>query len=905
MLLNENLFETLNMTKDEYLRDAAEMDWESGHPYDPDDFSYFKKVCKEDGYNVNEEDFQKYWEYFDECRANQFADEDDTDDADLGDWEEMESKQVEDSDGFMTDYTWYVKDNEDGSETHVMIFGDQNLYTPMNSEPDAEFDGEEVAREWFDNYKGFAEDLDEDYHKDSFGQSNWYENVDDVMHDYEKGWLTKSRAMQICDEEGWEFYDDLDEAVNNADKDYVIEYYDNVPAAERRPSTIDDVENYYKEQVVAFPDDFSACVYALAIHDEADYEFNQQDYLEEFGYADELKTTADVITKLDDLDWGDGSIIICKITQGDRVIYDSGLSKESLLKDIEDDTLDESIDNDEVYNGYVVRKSDTSDNYFVYDNNGHVEDDDHKGQGYETKEAAIERANSLEKGIARSNSDLEEAIKPNIESEELKALAKKHNINILDAMSNGDLRMEGAGADLMKFYQEAEKLGLWQVNPELYEAKITMSKAEMQRLDKEVEEATKDVAQYNIKLKKRSDGSVEPDFSDLPEGKNIDDAKKAYDRYVKANAARPDRAKNEIIYDESLDEELDLSNVPTKELKFFAKDIHDHFNGKYDIDVIDGFKIHIKDIKNDLSREISKAKSIVDNNMEIDVEKISDGSYVYMLKKKGTKQIKEEVNEALYGTDELNQFIEVSRDLGFIGPAQMKHILDAGRKQGKSELETLLWVKETFDGKLPDSLIDGLTDEFLEIAKEIGITDQHSYEQFVANEVEPGETYTQAIKRYKQELLDAGVDLSKLTEGKLDEIAVLNVDEPAIFDAIANAKAYIHEKKYSQAIDSLNYAANLLVEPMNESAMSNLDIEIKEAGGKKNWKEKARQELADMIENLEYLKTYAPKEVNAGGNYDSIADLQADIEDLEKAINDLNAKLDYVDSIKTIGGDQE
>ena len=340
MLLNENLFEAIDsMTKDEYLRDAAEVSWETGHPFDPDDFPYFKRGCKEDGYDVTEEDFQKYWEYFDECRANQFSDEDDID---LGDWEEMESKQVEDSDGFMTDYTWYVKDNEDGSETHVMIFGDQDLYTPMNSEPDAEFDGEDVAREWFNAYNGFAEDeeLDEDYHKDSFGQSNWYETVDDVMDDYEKGWLTRARAIEICDEEGWEFYDDLEESVDSED---------------------------------------------------------------------------------------------------------------------------------EIHNGYVVRKSDTSDNYFVYDNNGHVEDDEHKGQGYPTKEAAIERANSLEKGIAKSNSDLEEAIKPNIESEELKALAQKHNIKILDAMDNGDLRMEGAGADLMKFYQEAEKLGLWEVDSALYE----------------------------------------------------------------------------------------------------------------------------------------------------------------------------------------------------------------------------------------------------------------------------------------------------------------------------------------------------------------------------------------------------------------------------------------------------
>ena len=75
----------------------------------------------------------------------------------------------------------------------------------------------------------------------------------------------------------------------------------------------------------------------------------------------------------------------------------------------------------------------------------------------------------------RPADDLEEAIKPNIESEELKALAQKHNIKILDAMNNGDLRMEGAGADLMKFYQEAEKLGLWEVDPSLYECDNTVN----------------------------------------------------------------------------------------------------------------------------------------------------------------------------------------------------------------------------------------------------------------------------------------------------------------------------------------------------------------------------------------------------------------------------------------------
>ena len=491
MRLDENLFEALNedtsarnkvggkeIAKQQAIKEMANIDFEVGHTFDPDDFDYFKKVCKEDGWNVTEEDFQKYFEYLDEIRASQIADEDDDSDDDLGGWEEMYSKQVEDSDGFMTDYTWYVKDNANGSETHVMIFGDQDLYTPVNSEPDAEFDSEDAAREWFDNYKGFAEDLDEDYHKDSFGQSNWYENVDDVMHDYEKGWLTKARAIEICEEEGWEFYDDLDEAVlKESSEGYTITYYLNRAAAERRPATPEDVEDDFIERHTWCKNDFDAMVHAYALHKDRGNYYLYCDEVKQ-AYGRKFKSINALKNYFDTCDIGDGSPIICKVEQSGKVIYDSGLSKESLLRDIEDYNLDESTDNDdEIYNGYVVRKSDTSDNYFVYDNNGHIEDDEHKGQGYPTKEEAIERANSLEKGIAKSNSDLEEAIKPNIESEELKALAQKHNIKILDAMSNGDLRMEGAGADLMKFYQEAEQLGLWEVDRSLYEFKAIAAEA--------------------------------------------------------------------------------------------------------------------------------------------------------------------------------------------------------------------------------------------------------------------------------------------------------------------------------------------------------------------------------------------------------------------------------------------
>lgn len=58
---------------DKYLRDLARLDYESGHPFDPYDFEYFKHICKDDGYDVAEADFDKYFEYLDEIRAEQLG----------------------------------------------------------------------------------------------------------------------------------------------------------------------------------------------------------------------------------------------------------------------------------------------------------------------------------------------------------------------------------------------------------------------------------------------------------------------------------------------------------------------------------------------------------------------------------------------------------------------------------------------------------------------------------------------------------------------------------------------------------------------------------------------------------------------------------------------------------------
>ena len=79
-------------------------------------------------------------------------------------WEEVASKNVFDSDGFLTDYVWYTN-----GDKHVFVFGDSDIYKPEDGDFDWEIDivrGKEAeaykeAQDWFNSYKGFEdEDLD-------------------------------------------------------------------------------------------------------------------------------------------------------------------------------------------------------------------------------------------------------------------------------------------------------------------------------------------------------------------------------------------------------------------------------------------------------------------------------------------------------------------------------------------------------------------------------------------------------------------------------------------------------------------------------------------------------------------------------------------------------------------------
>ena len=98
-----------------------------------------------------------------------------------------------------------------------------------------------------------------------------------------------------------------------------------------------------------------------------------------------------------------------------------------------------------------------------------------------------------------------------------------------------------------------------EVKESLNEATIYITKAEMAKLDKEVEDAQKEVAKYKIPMKRNSAGESEPDFEAVPENQR-EAAKAAHDRYQKALKARPSRSQNIIKYtDESLTEDVEIN----------------------------------------------------------------------------------------------------------------------------------------------------------------------------------------------------------------------------------------------------------------------------------------------------------------------------------------------------------
>ena len=97
-------------------------------------------------------------------------------DEERSDWELLERKDVKDSDGFWTNYSLY---HNTVTGEYVTIFGDPDIYAPGDSYYDEEFDSEDEAYEWFENYPEdpFADDDDDDSYDDMYGD-DLYGEVD-------------------------------------------------------------------------------------------------------------------------------------------------------------------------------------------------------------------------------------------------------------------------------------------------------------------------------------------------------------------------------------------------------------------------------------------------------------------------------------------------------------------------------------------------------------------------------------------------------------------------------------------------------------------------------------------------------------------------------------------------------
>lgn len=143
-----------NWTQDDwetyaYCKNAnAERDYED--MYNPDIYDYDPMMLEDPAEPSVYEDDYEVWE----VEEPELTDDYEIEKEPSIDWKLVDRKTVYDSDGFTTDYSWYV----DKNGHHVFVFGDSDLYRPEDGEYDWEEDNEEVAKEWFDNYKGFEEE---------------------------------------------------------------------------------------------------------------------------------------------------------------------------------------------------------------------------------------------------------------------------------------------------------------------------------------------------------------------------------------------------------------------------------------------------------------------------------------------------------------------------------------------------------------------------------------------------------------------------------------------------------------------------------------------------------------------------------------------------------------------------
>lgn len=126
-------------------------------------------------------------------------------------WEKVATKSVYDSDGFLTDYTWYRDLN---SDLHIFVFGDNDIYGPDIGYADFETENMKEAADWFENYEGFVDDEDDDSYEvdDDLFESVMHpdckvKQFDDKAEAYEFARECKGSIESVIDDNhNWQHY---------------------------------------------------------------------------------------------------------------------------------------------------------------------------------------------------------------------------------------------------------------------------------------------------------------------------------------------------------------------------------------------------------------------------------------------------------------------------------------------------------------------------------------------------------------------------------------------------------------------------------------------------------------------------------------------------------------------------
>ena len=187
---------------------------------------------------------------------------------------------------------------------------------------------------------------------------------------------------------------------------------------------------------------------------------------------------------------------------------------------------------------------------------------------------------------------------------------------ILDTLSEN-----GYEPDVVDYIEGGDAYG-YSIDKIKAAARMTMSYQKRENLIEEVEDdvlATNSRGDYLVKNSSGRGYSVFSAHNVWQGGFECEDDEKAVSRFNRGDI-------NEAV----------KANGAHEDIVFFANEIDAHFNKKYEIEILDGYKIHLVGETADMTSEINSVKNIAANNLEADTEKLSDGTHVYMLKKKAT-----------------------------------------------------------------------------------------------------------------------------------------------------------------------------------------------------------------------------------------------------------------------------